>query len=688
MSNLRHSRLTIRLILGFVGVVLITTFFAAIPAYLLIQRELERQAWAQLKRGQQVTQVLLMNEQERLEDLAALTAQRPTLHRLLQQPDALNLSDYLRTLQQSVDLDLVSIRDPDGNLLTQSSDFSLTPLPGLDRTSGVHVSRTARRLILIAVEPIIDDQTGTLLGYVTVGLLMDDSFTAQLATETGFKQRFLLNDREIASSEPDVSILGTENYNANPNQGEAVFGTEPHYTLQSPLAPSDLSMTAVLETALPVTDLVAAKQRALLLIAISTVLVSTLGSGLGILLARRLTSPLEALTESAKKMSDGDLVTPIAVGQETSEIATLAYTLEESRKNTRRVLEELIQAKGWTDTLISSIVEGVVTFDTHGKVTFFSEGATRITGLSAAESMGQPLVRIFRLAESDDETFLNYIPARGEMRQVNVVTQDERLITLAITGARLAPPDSSDIQVALVLRDVTEEEAARNLRAHFLANITHEFRTPLSAISASLELLLEEVESVDVPSIHQLSSSLHLSVLNLQTLIDNLLESSSIEAGQFSVRCRAVEVNHVIRQALHVVHPLLMRRQQTLSLLEPAELSPISADPTRLGQVLVNLLSNASKYSPNNTSIDLLVENLGSDLRIAVLDRGAGIPETDRKNLFRRFMRLNSSGDEQFGIGLGLSVAKAIIEGHGGEIGVDARPGGGAIFWFKLPIGA
>jgi signal transduction histidine kinase len=261
-------------------------------------------------------------------------------------------------------------------------------------------------------------------------------------------------------------------------------------------------------------------------------------------------------------------------------------------------------------------------------------------------------------------------------------------VTLAVTGARLMPPGSDTVQVALVLRDVTEEEASRHLRSYFLANITHEFRTPLSALNASIELLMDEAERLSQPGLSELLNSLHLSVSNLQTLIDNLLESSSIEAGRFTVRPRPTDLNRVVADAIRVVQPLLAGRQQSLSLIEPTQLPPIKADPTRLTQVLVNLLSNASKYGPPGAAVDLSLECVENHLRVAVADRGPGIPARERASLFRRFVRLDAQGEEQYGIGLGLAVAKAIVEGHQGQIGVDERPGGGSVFWFLLPLEA
>jgi signal transduction histidine kinase len=143
----------------------------------------------------------------------------------------------------------------------------------------------------------------------------------------------------------------------------------------------------------------------------------------------------------------------------------------------------------------------------------------------------------------------------------------------------------------------------------------------------------------------------------------------------------------VIDEAVRVMRPLLNRRGQELVLEKPDGMAPLWIDPMRITQVLVNLLSNASKYSPVQVPILMTVElPEGQRVRVAVADRGEGIPRPERENLFRRFVRLSVSETQQYGVGLGLSVVKAIIEEHGGEVGVDERPGGGSIFWFTLPL--
>ncbi|MBK8047267.1 MAG: HAMP domain-containing histidine kinase [Anaerolineales bacterium] len=242
------------------------------------------------------------------------------------------------------------------------------------------------------------------------------------------------------------------------------------------------------------------------------------------------------------------------------------------------------------------------------------------------------------------------------------------------------------MQTALVIRDVTDESAQRRLRSYFLDSITHEFRTPLSTLSASLELLLDTEVGLSAGEMRELLKPTHLSLLTLQQLVDNVLMSSRIEAGRFSVHLRPTDLGAVITSAIQLVKPMFERRQQTFTIAESAFPLTVQADPGHLTQALVNLLTNASKYSPLGAPIDVTVLTHSVWIRLAVADRGPGIPPSDRARLFERFVRL-AGDDEQYGIGLGLAIVKSVVEAHHGRLGVDERPGGGTIFWFELPLG-
>lgn len=256
------------------------------------------------------------------------------------------------------------------------------------------------------------------------------------------------------------------------------------------------------------------------------------------------------------------------------------------------------------------------------------------------------------------------------------------LVGLALEDAR------ADLQHSLV--ELRREKA---LTEHFLANVSHEFRTPLTAVAASVELLMDQASDLSPAELQELLATLHLGVLNLHKLVDNLLESASIEAGRFRIRPRPAHLGEIIGEATATMQPLLDRHGQRLAVELPAAIPVVMADARRVVQVLVNLLSNASNAQRGLADSEIVVSAVveGDTVRVAVADQGPGIPPAQRKELLRgrRFTALPASDPEagaSGGFGLGLSVVKAIVEGHGGRLGIDERLGGGAVVWFTLPL--
>jgi signal transduction histidine kinase len=239
---------------------------------------------------------------------------------------------------------------------------------------------------------------------------------------------------------------------------------------------------------------------------------------------------------------------------------------------------------------------------------------------------------------------------------------------------------------------VTEEDAMRHLLGDFLANITHEFRTPLSALAASSELLLDQVQDLSHSELQELLGSLHLGILGLQTLIDNLLEGASIEAGRFRVYPHSVDLGEIVREAAATMQPLAYKYNQRLILTLPEGLPAVNVDYRRTVQVLVNLFSNAIKFGPPNGKITLTIHHQTNALRITIADQGPGIPPEHQNDLFRRFVNVRKehirTGNEkaQYGAGLGLSVVRAIVEAQGGQVGAENAVEGGAMFWFTVPL--
>ncbi len=670
--------LTVQVVIIVSLVVILTAGALGIPSIWLIRSQMERQSWEMVGQGNRTTQALYAAAQRDITNLAVLTAQRPTLHALLQGDDSSALKRYLETLRQGAALDLIIVCKPNGTPLEWAGTF---PGPELCISSASGYFLTGEdepHIWLVDTQPLDTGQT------VVVGTALDEAFLSNLKAQTGLEHALLVDGSPVITTLLDDPAGWQASAPGNAEaSGRMTLSGEPYLNMRFALDAPDLEHLV----ALPVSETVAAQRRLTQILAVGLMGVILLGSVLGVLLSGRILRPLAELRHTAAAFRNGDLVTPVRVHTRVPEVAVVAYALEDARIALRHSVNQLRKEKEWIEHLLEAIVEGIVTFDQQGRITFFSRGAEQITGVAQEQALGRYCDEIFP-TPPESPRFTEQIPAPGRRQKIVVSLRSGRQATLSVTGARLAPPQAGKPNGALVLRDVSDEDAVRHLLGDFLANITHEFRTPLSALAASIELLLEQLSDLSVDEINELLDSLHLGIVNLQTLIDNLLEGASIEAGRFRVYPRTTSLEEIVEDAVHTMRPLFDKYEQVLHVQLPEALPAVQADPRRTSQALVNLLANALKYGATGGEVTLTAEMWQENsLRVLVADRGPGIPQERLPDMFTRFVRLSQEGEKpEYGTGLGLTVVKAIVEAQGGQVGVTSREGGGAVFWFTVPL--
>ena len=219
-----------------------------------------------------------------------------------------------------------------------------------------------------------------------------------------------------------------------------------------------------------------------------------------------------------------------------------------------------------------------------------------------------------------------------------------------------------------------------------LATVAHELRGPLTALATSSELLAEDFAHLDPEQVKSMLGAMHRRTLWLQGLVENLLCAATIREGRLQLNCQSLEMADVVEEVEAVVGPLLEQRGQRLRVRMARDVTDVLADSRRLGQVLINLILNASKFGAPNTSIDLTIGMRDGGVRVSVADRGPGVSPEQAKRLFEPYYRAPATaGSGKDGVGLGLSIVKSIVEAHYGQVGVESRRGGGARFWFCLP---
>jgi two-component system CheB/CheR fusion protein len=365
--------------------------------------------------------------------------------------------------------------------------------------------------------------------------------------------------------------------------------------------------------------------------------------------------------------------------------------LRESRERYRLIVE-------------SSTGYAIFTLDMQGMITTWNLGAEKILGYTEAEIIGLNSEVIFTPADreaGESEMELRKAAADGQAldERWHVRKGGERFWANGLVMP--LKDDAGQTRGYLkILRDMTEqrqlEEAlkertvelqhADRRKNEFLAMLAHELRNPLAAISSAVYLF--GAAGSDGDRIAWTKEVIERQVKNLTRLVDDLLDVSRITQGKVSLRKEPVELGPVITRAVAIVRHIIDDRKHELSISLPQEPVCLDADPTRLEQVVVNLLNNAAKYTEPGGRIGIEMERQGHEVVIAVRDNGIGIPSAMLPRVFDIFTQVERSSDHaQGGLGIGLTLVRSLVEMHGGSVSVSSTPGEGSVFTVRLPLG-
>jgi PAS domain S-box-containing protein len=244
---------------------------------------------------------------------------------------------------------------------------------------------------------------------------------------------------------------------------------------------------------------------------------------------------------------------------------------------------------------------------------------------------------------------------------------------------------SEDVQLKSAIanfNDVTERIEIEQSRKDFIGIVSHELKSPLTSMNAYGQLLLKKLDVKNDPSLASLAEKLVTQMGRMNRIISNLLDVTTINAGRMQLNLSEFDFNALVAEVLENLQQTT-DKHSLRDLLCPVKL--ITADRERISQVMINLIANAIKYSPDGGLITVLSIKDGDELRISVTDQGIGIPKNDLDKVFNRMYRVNNTGSVK-GLGLGLFLCQQIVRLHGGVIGVESEDGTGSEFWFRLPL--
>lgn len=448
------------------------------------------------------------------------------------------------------------------------------------------------------------------------------------------------------------------------------------YATVLPLRGSDGRVAGFLETRIPTAPAREARVRLMRRLSWLALGFGGIAALASVALARQIATPLERLTEAADRIGGGDLSTPVG-STGWAEIGRLAASMEDMRRRLSRLTADLDAQQSEARAMVNGIVEGVFVVDGERRIVQMNPQAAASLAHDANDAIGKFCGDVLNPEAADgvrpceENCPILHARFRGSARATErLVLRDGRRRTVVVTSSM-----SGGARQFQLLRDETEVEASRRLRDAVLANISHEFKTPLAAQLASLELLLDRLPELGPDEARALIVSSQRGALRLTQLIDNLLESVSIEAGRTTLRRQPVHLDQVVEDAVWMVRPLCDQRGQSIDVALPHPLPALQGDGPRLVQVFVNLLANAGKFAPDHSTVRVGGVVTGDHVTLWVEDDGPGWSEDIDPQLFEPFVRGAGDEPDSSGVGLGLSIAKSIVERHGGAI--VARSGSG-----------
>ena len=383
------------------------------------------------------------------------------------------------------------------------------------------------------------------------------------------------------------------------------------------------------------------------------------------------------------------------------DVALDRQSLRDALKRSQDLEASLSAGEGRLRAIVNNSSDVIFIKDLAGRYIFANPPAAEIVGLTPETMEGRFDVDIWepdvaRLRQSEDEQVLR---ERRAMVFERVVPTKSGARVFEASKVPLYDVDGRLEGVLTLSRDVTERierdrmqkdqitklQELDRLKDHFLSAASHELRTPLSSIVGYAEFLEDELEGPLTPYQREYVRNIQASAEHLQRLVADMLDFARLEAGTFDFTFKTADLIDAVRETVGRMLPLAIKAGMTLDTEIPVERLEFLMDADRVTQVLQNLIGNAIKFTPEGGRIVVRVEPGSDRVTVKVQDTGIGIEPSHIPFIFQRFFQADPTSTRQHGgAGLGLSIAKALVEAHGGEIGVESRPGRGSTFWFTL----
>ena len=405
---------------------------------------------------------------------------------------------------------------------------------------------------------------------------------------------------------------------------------------------------------------------------------------IGYRVCHRLADRVEDMARTAHVIAQGGFDERITLAG-SSTLAPLARAINDLARGSAQRVAEVTADRNRLAAIFAGMVEGVIDVDENQHIQHINEAAVQLLRINARSSLKRPLwqeIRIKSITSALDQAMQSRDVVKSQMR----LTRDRDELVVNIYAASLSSSAGQPLGAVIVLNDITEVENLSRVRTDFVANASHELKTPITAIRGLAETVLSD-EEMDYDSARSFVGRIHNQSLRLSRLVSDLMAISRLESRHREDDHAPVNFSLLLRQAAQAAESAREARKQSLILDLAEEELKFNADRQNLSQVLDNLIDNAIKYTPEGGEIRVSLKREANEAVLTVKDTGIGISDQYQERVFERFYRVDKVRSQSLGgTGLGLSIVKNIVEKHGGSIQLESRLGSGSTFTIRLPM--
>jgi len=441
---------------------------------------------------------------------------------------------------------------------------------------------------------------------------------------------------------------------------------------------------AVVRTSIPVTAIDALIRNIRNKIALGGLIIAVFAAILSLAISRRITRPIEQIKRTAESIARGNFQARSQVDQ-SDEIGSLSDAINQMAAQLRDRIDTIMRQRNEIEAMLSSMIEGVIAVDEEERIISINQAAAAMFSCDIVKAQGRSIQEVVRNTVLH-EFVKNALTSQEPVEKDIVLYSDvERIINAH--GTVLQDADEHRAGALIVCNDVTRIWRLENIRRDFVANVSHEIRTPITAIKGFVETL-SDGSVKDPKDSKRFLGIIERHVDRLEAIIEDLLSLSGIERGAEGehIMLQGGRIREVLLTAIRVCEVKAAPKKISLELSCNEELKA-NINPALLEQAVVNLIDNAIKFNDEGSTVLVKAAQIDGQISISVRDQGCGIEKEHLPRLFERFYRVDKARSRQMGgTGLGLAIVKHIAQAHGGKVSVESTPGKGSTFSIHIPI--